>query len=143
MVDGRIDIRIKPVLPGRGAAPGRGRLLLREAEPGHDHRPRLDASHAIDPLLQRGPLDELVDIDHLRPVHLTLDSYRPRPRPERARVRGRVALVRAELVEVVVGGDVPKRSHRLGGTVGAPLDDLVRVYLPTRAAGTIGSIRLE
>src|SRR2546426_7415806 len=88
-----------------------------EAEPGDDHRPGLDAAHAVDALLEREPAEQLVQVDDLWFLHLAVDAHSPGPGPQRARQLGRVALVGAELVEVVVGGHVAVRRARLVGAV--------------------------
>ena len=98
----------------------------REAEPRDDHRPCLDASHAIDALFEREPSQQRVDVDDLRPAHLTFDGDRPRARSQRAGPFGRVALLGAELVEVVVRGDVAERRLRLVGPVGSTASDRER-----------------
>src|SRR5438309_6114858 len=92
-------------------------IAEREAEPRNDHRPGLDAAHAVDALLEREPAEQLVHVDDLRFLYLTVDAHRPGAGPQRAGQLRRVALVGAELVEVVVGGDVAVRRARLVGAV--------------------------
>src|SRR5438132_1131858 len=90
MVDRRVHVRGEAVLAGRREVPRGRRLGLDEAD-AHD---RLDA---LEPVLPR-------------------DDEAER-RAVLVRQRRRVALVGAELVEVVVGGDVAVRRARLGGAV--------------------------
>ncbi len=78
----------------------------REAVPGDDHGPRLDAAHPIDALLEREPAEQVVDADRLGPVHLALDRDGPGPRPQRSGQARWILLGRAELVEVVVRRDL-------------------------------------
>src|SRR5262245_39539661 len=69
-----------------------------EADPGDHHGPGLHAAYAVDPLLEREPLQEVVDPDGLRLLDLAFEADVPGPGGEGARVGARVPLVRAELV---------------------------------------------
>ena len=92
----------------------------RKTHPGNHHRPGFHAAEAIDTLLQRSQLEDIVHVEGLRLIDLTFDPHGPGPRLERAGVFGRVLLVGAEFVEVVVGRDlVPGRQRlvRLEGEV--------------------------
>ena len=75
----------------------------REAGPRHGHRPRFHAAVPVDSLLKRHPGNQLIHVDGERAFHVALDLDPPRPRLQRL-CRARDALVRAELVEIVVGG---------------------------------------
>ncbi len=88
------------------------------ADPRDHHRPALDAAQAVDPLLQRRQLEQRVQVQGHRLFHLALDAHRPRPWLERAGVLRRVALVGAELVEVVVAGGVLVGGLLVHGRVG-------------------------
>jgi len=90
-----------------------------KAVPGDDHRPGLDAAHAVDALLERKPLLQLVDVDAEGLLHQPLHRHGPGPRLEGAGVLRGVRLVRAELVEVVVVGDGLVLGGRLLGAVAA------------------------
>ena len=94
----------------------------REAHPRNDHGPRLDAAHAVDALLEREPLHDVFHVVGAGLAALPFHHHAPGARLERARVPGRVALVEAELVEVVVGGDVPVRVELLVGAERALLE---------------------
>ena len=96
----------------------------READPGDDHRPGLDAAHPIDALLEREPAAELVDIHDLRLGDLSVDGDGPGAGPEGPRPPRRLVLVDAELVEVVVRRHVAIRSLRLRGAEGAAAGDV-------------------
>ena len=91
--------------------------LEREAAPRHRHRPRLDAAMAIDPFLQRHLLQQVVEGDGEGFLHHPVDA--DLPRPERQFLRGPVdVLVRAELVEIVVGDRLGFRGERAFDRVG-------------------------
>src|SRR2546428_2994412 len=76
----------------------------RVADPRDDHRPRLHAAQRVDALLERRGLEELVDVEALWLGHEPVDDDRPRPGTEGVAAPRGIALVGAELVEVVVGG---------------------------------------
>ena len=81
-------------------------VLQRNADPRNDHRPRLDAAHAIDALFEGERLDEVFELVLGRLGDLTLDLQRPRRGLEVSGVDRRLVLAGAELVEIVVAGDV-------------------------------------
>ena len=90
---------------GRGLEPLQ-EIAERIADPRHDDRPPLDAAKAVDALLERRPLHDVFDVVGARLAALPIDHHAPRPRLEGVGVLPRVGLVEAELVEIVVGGDV-------------------------------------
>ena len=75
----------------------------RIADPWDHHRPAFHAAQAVDALLQRRRLQHLVDVQALRLGHETIHDHRPRSWPQTGGMVRGVALVGAELVEVVVG----------------------------------------
>ena len=50
----------------------------RESQPRNDHRPGLDAPHAVDALLEREPPQQVLDGQRARLAHLARDLDRPR-----------------------------------------------------------------
>ena len=90
-------------------------VAKREADPRNHHRPRFDAAQAIDPLLEREALEQILERVVAGLADLAVDLHRPGRRLELAAVGLRVALVGAELVEVVVAGDVLERVELLAG----------------------------
>ena len=87
----------------------------RHADPGDHHRPAFHAAHAVDALLELGGLDQVVEVVVGRLADEAVDLDRPGLGLERVRVLGGIALVGAELVEVVVAGDVLEGRQRLVG----------------------------
>ena len=89
----------------------------READPRDHHRPAFHAAHAVDALLERRRLDEIVEVVvppalPTRPSTLTVQGLVL----QGVRVLGGIALVGAEFVEVVVAGDVLEgRGWLVGG----------------------------
>ena len=81
-------------------------LRERVADPGNDHAPGLDAAMAVDAVFERAQLEQVVDVEGERLGDFALDLDGPGARGQAAGVLRGVALVHAELVEVVVVGDV-------------------------------------
>jgi hypothetical protein len=90
----------------------------RITDPGDHHRPALDAAQAVDALFQRRQLGQLVDVQRQRLLDFAVDLHGPGTGAQGAGVLGRIGLVGAELVEVVVVGRVLERGQRLGGGEG-------------------------
>jgi len=117
--------KLRGVLQGREFDVLRGARRLRApeqdgqrvADPRDHHRPALDAAERVDALLERRRLQHVVEIQPLRLGHEAVDDHRPRPGPERMGEPHGIALVGAELVEVVVAGDVLERVLLLGRVV--------------------------
>ncbi|MNP22404.1 hypothetical protein D3C76_1150760 [compost metagenome] len=100
------------------ARPGRGFYLLehlrqREPQPRNDHRPRLYATQPIDPLFKLIGLDEVFQCIAPGLANLTIHHDRPRFGLQAVAIGCRVALVRPELIEVVVVGGILERRDRL------------------------------
>jgi hypothetical protein len=87
----------------------------RHADPGHHHRPRLDAAQPVDPLFELVRLDQVVELVVGRLVAVPVHLHRPRPGGQTPPMPLRVALVAPELVEVVVAGDLLERVEPLVG----------------------------
>ncbi len=106
-------------------ARARGRLDVpqerreREPEPGDDHRPGLDAAHAIDAFLQRVSAEQVVGVELAGPLDLAADRDRPGAGAESRGLARGIVLARSELIEVVVSRDVRIRGAGLTGAVGA------------------------
>jgi hypothetical protein len=87
----------------------------RVADPGNDHAPALDAAEAVGAVFERVQLEQGVDVEGLggltRPVTLTVQGRVGR----HACVLGGVGFVGAELVEVVVVGDVLEAGEVFAG----------------------------
>src|SRR6185436_20636292 len=82
-----------------------------------------DAAEAINALLERVRLDELVDVVVARLGDVAVDLDLPGPRVELLGVVLRtVTCARGELVEVVVARNVLVQARSLGGTQRALLD---------------------
>jgi hypothetical protein len=90
-------------IAGDVAAPDQ--LVERKAGPGNDGAPAFDAAHPVDALLERRPLQDVVDGEGPGRPDLALDADRPRPGAQAVGVAGRAVLVGPELVEVAVFGD--------------------------------------
>ena len=88
----------------------------RDADPGDHHRPGLDAAHAVDALLERVWLDEVLERVLRRLGDHALDLDRPASCLEVLRVLRRFILAGAEFVEVVIGGDVLVQIGLFGRT---------------------------
>ena len=100
-------------------------IRQREPDPGDDHRPALDAAHAVDALLEGRGLDEILDRELARLSDHPVDLHRPGRGLEGLGLCGRIVLAGAELVIIVVAGDVlPARlllvrgERALGGIQG-------------------------
>ena len=87
----------------------------RIADPGNHHRPALDAAQPVDALFLGAQLDQVFDAVLARLLDQALDLDRPRAGLERVRVLGRVGLVGAELVVVVVARRVLVVAELLHG----------------------------
>ncbi len=87
----------------------------RKADPRDDHRPALDAAHAIDALFERDGLENVFKGVGCGFRHEAIDLHRPGARFQRTRIGGRIALPRSELIEVVVARDIRFRRERLIG----------------------------
>src|SRR6185503_4296692 len=83
----------------------RQQLAERKAGPWDDHRPTLDAAVAVDPLLLRELLQQILDRVGLRLVDHPADFYRPRRGLEALRQVGHALFFGGELVIVVVPGN--------------------------------------
>ena len=136
---GRSTVREGDVLRLRGGPESFQHGTQGDAHPGNHHRPRLDAAHAVDPLFELMGVDHVVEIEFPGLFALAGEAHPPRPRLEAARVPLRIALVGAELVEVVVTGDVLVGSELLVGRQPALLDVLEklahRVFVAGNRAG--------
>ena len=69
----------------------------------------------VDAFLERRQFQNFVHRELARLVYFALDRDCPRRSPEILGVLGWIALVGAELVEIIVGGDVPVRRLFFGG----------------------------
>ncbi|NRP51540.1 hypothetical protein XMM354_003339 [Aliiroseovarius sp. xm-m-354] len=77
-----------------------------EPVPRHHHRPRLDTAQTVDALFNGHRLHDVLKSVVAGLVDHACDGHRPRGSRQRSGVFRRVAFVRAELVIVVVFGDV-------------------------------------
>src|SRR6266849_1291687 len=98
-------------------------ILQGKAYPRNDHGPRLDAAEPVHALLE-GELQDLLYVEGLGFGAEPLDLDRPWARLQRGLQPLRVLLVRAELVEVVVGGDIFVRGQGIGQREGGVLGRL-------------------
>ncbi len=87
----------------------------RDSHPRDHHRPRLDAAHAVDPLLQPVRRDEILEVESAGFRRMTAHLQRPRPGLQRVRAAVRVRFPGAKLEEVVVGRDLLVRVGRFVG----------------------------
>ena len=87
----------------------------RIADPGNDHRPRLDTAERIDALLEGRQLQQVVDVEAGGLAHEAAHLHRPGPRVQEVAEPRRVVLVHAELVKVVVGRGLVEPVGRLRG----------------------------
>ena len=94
----------------------------RNAHPRDHHRPRFDAPQPVDALLQLDRLDQVLELIGRRLAAQAVDLHRPRRRLHAAGVPRRIVLAGAELVEVVVAGDVLEAVQLLVGRHHARLD---------------------
>ena len=81
-------------------------VTQREPDPGHDHRPCLDAAQAVDPLLLRKSLQDVLDPDLSRCLAFAIDNDIPGSGLQRVRIACRILLAGTELVEIVVARHV-------------------------------------
>jgi hypothetical protein len=70
---------------------------------------------AIDAILQRAQLEQRVDVEGQRLLHLAVHSHSPGARRQAARILRGLILVHAEFVEIVVVGNVFEARQRLAG----------------------------
>ena len=103
----------------RAGSQSRDHLAQRHADPRDHHGPALDAAQAVDALDQTVRRDQVVNVVDAGVLHRAFDRNGPRPGLEIAGILGRVLLVGAELVEVVVGGDAFEGRQLLVRAVGA------------------------
>src|SRR4030095_614583 len=96
----------------------------RQPDPWNHHRPRFDAAMSIHAIFERSPLEHVFEVVDRRLVALALDGHGPRLRHERAGEARRLFLVGAELVIVVVAGDLLPRVGSLISAVAARPDVL-------------------
>src|SRR5581483_1083045 len=78
----------------------------RESHPGNHQRPSFDATVAIDALFERSQLHDGVDVQLLGFGHQAFERDAPRARAELRRKSSWLVLISAELVIIVVVGDV-------------------------------------
>jgi len=102
----RVESRELDVLRAGGWLEAREELAEGEADPRHHQRPRLDAAEAIDALLERLSLEEVLEVEPAAHLGLARDRHAPGSGAHHARIFAGRFLVGAELVEVVVGGDL-------------------------------------
>src|SRR5690606_36451861 len=88
-------------------------LRERIADPRNHHGPALDTAHPVDPLLEGDERQQLLDVVDPGLRDRALDPDTPWPRLQAMGMGRRIALARAELVEVVVAGDVLVGRARL------------------------------
>ncbi|MNH26802.1 hypothetical protein D3C79_868760 [compost metagenome] len=88
-------------------------LRQREPQPRDDHRPRLYTTQPIDPLFELIRFDEVFQRIAPGLAHLTIHHDRPRFGLQAVAIGRRVALVRPELIEVVVMGSIFERRDCL------------------------------
>jgi len=80
--------------------------IERVADPGDHDGPAFDAAMAIDALFERGQLENFVQREFAGSFDFAFDRNSPRGGPEILRIFGGISLLAAELVEVVVVGDI-------------------------------------
>ena len=100
-------------LRGRLGAPEHGRE--RDPHPWNHHRPCLDAAVTVDSFFELERLDQILDVVIRGLGAVSVDLHRPGAGVELSRVPRRIALVAAELVEVVVVRDLLERVELLVG----------------------------
>src|SRR5581483_6842981 len=91
----------------------------RETDPRNHHGPALDAAMPVNALFQRVRFQNAVNVERERLLHQAFHADRPWTRAEVARQPGGLILVGAELVVVVVIGDVLERRLLLARAEGA------------------------
>ena len=95
----------------------------READPRHDNGPPFRAAVPVDALFERSDLVQTVQVESFRLGHFAFHLQRPGRGAEVGGVFGGVALVGAELIEVVVMcDDFERRQFILADVVGGLLD---------------------
>ena len=119
----------RDVLRLRGRGESRQHVRQGDSDPRNHHRPRLHAPQPIDVFLQAVGLHDVLVVVLARLPALSEHLDLPGLRGEIPRVAGGIALVRPELVEVVVARDVGVRGRLLIGPVGA-LDDAFELLPP-------------
>ena len=91
----------------------------RKTDPGNHHRPAFHATHAVDALFQRREFQEFVDVVNLLLLDLAFHLDLPRTGFQLAGMHGRVVLVGAELVVIVVFGNGFQWRQRIAHGVSA------------------------
>src|ERR1700746_418851 len=91
----------------------------RKTIPRNDHRPCLNASHAIDAFLRRESFHDLVEIESTRLSNHAVHLDGPGQWLEVSRVLGWIGFADTEFVKVVVACDVLLRSQLVGYRVHA------------------------
>ncbi len=86
----------------------------RETHPRHDQRPSLHAPEPIDALLERVRLQDVLEREGPLDLGFAVHRHVPGGGAEFAGIGRRLILVRSELVEVVVGGDLRVLVRGLG-----------------------------
>ena len=105
-------------VPGaRGRLEALDQVAEREADPRHHHRPGLDATQPVDALFERMWPQQVVQRIGPGDLGLAVNGHVPRAGPEVPGVLGWITLVGAELVEVVVAGNLRQRVLLLVGRV--------------------------
>src|SRR5262249_1696052 len=117
------------VLRLRGRLEALDEIGKREADPRHHHRPGLDATEAVDALFERVRLQDVFDVEGAGDLGLAGDFDAPRARMQEACVLFRIGFLRAELVEIVVAGDLFVR-------VELRVDGILRIARVLEAAGS-------
>ena len=90
----------------------------------NDALAQLQSEHQHSVAAKRAELEKLVYIESFRRLYLALDLDGPGTGGQTTRVLGRLVLVHAELVEIVVVGDVLKRGRFFSGGGERALDCL-------------------
>ncbi len=97
------------------------------ADPGNDDGPGLYAAVAIDALFERGELEDFVHGIFAGMLDFAFDGNAPGRSAEIAGVAGGIFLACAELVEIIVVGDVIIRGDFFGGAVRG-FDEVIELY---------------
>src|SRR5262249_33816223 len=114
----------------------------RKADPRNHHRPGFDAAMAVDAFLERLALENVFDVIRRLLVALAVDDDVPVGGDPVPRILGRQVLVDAELVVVVVRGDLIPRVRLVDRGVGAERALLdVRQLLPVLGGDRRGQLR--
>src|SRR5690606_14877396 len=103
------------VLRFRGRLEALQHLAQRHAGPRDHHGPAFHAAQAVDPLLGGNAAQQVLQPDRARLRALAINRHRPGRGAQGLRRTRWIVLVGAELVEVVVGGDVLVAGRLLAG----------------------------